>query len=120
MPKVRQPDALARLGQRLRARRMFLQLPLNYTASEMQLTAGMLRDYEQGKCHPPALTLARMAKVLGTTTASLLAERRPGNEEDVARALQLMGEPAIHEVANTMWRLDGAARQQIVEAIRTW
>jgi transcriptional regulator with XRE-family HTH domain len=118
MPKVRQPEALTRLGQRLRARRLFLQLPLRYAAEQMKLSESVLLEYERGRGHPPALTLSRMAKVLGTDTSDLLGERRKKNREDIERAIALFAEPQIFEVANLMSRLAPNARAPIVLTTR--
>lgn len=119
MPKLRPAEALERLGHRLRARRVFLQLPLSHTAEEMQLTKGVLLQYELGRGHPPCLTLLRMAKVLGTTTSMLLIERDwPRGGEDVDRAVELCADPAIYEVASAMRRMDAANRQAVVTGIR--
>jgi transcriptional regulator with XRE-family HTH domain len=118
MPRTRPLAALERLGTRLRARRLFLQLPLAYTAHEMALSKNMLCDYEHGRGHPPALTLLRIAKVLGTSTSDLLAERNKFHAEDVDRAVRLFADPAIHEVADSMSRMDSASRHAIVLGVR--
>lgn len=118
MPKISPSDALARLGNRLRARRLFLQLPSAWTAQQMKLHRNQLGEYERGTSHPPALTLLRMAKVLGTTTSDLLAERNKFHADDVERAIYLFADPAINEVANSMARMDSANRFAVLQGVR--
>ncbi|HEX8836760.1 MAG TPA: helix-turn-helix transcriptional regulator [Candidatus Acidoferrum sp.] len=118
MPKTRPADVLQRLGNRLRARRLFLRLPPDYTAKQMKLSPSMLHAYEAGQAHPPVGTLIRMAKALGTTAGDLLGERRRGNTEDIERALRLFADPLIGEVADSMWRMDLPHRRAVVQGIR--
>jgi len=94
---------LTRLGRRLRARRLHLQLPLIYTAQQMQMTRSMLHAYESGRSEPPVLTLWRMAGVLGTDCSDLLGERA---RNAVTEQLECFAaDRMIFSVANAMRHL---------------
>jgi len=113
MPKQRPEAALAKLGRRIRARRYFLQLPLGYFAREVRLSTSMLNAYEAGRGHPPAMTLLRIAKALGTSVSDLLAERSKANHEDIDFMIGLFAEPSIHAVAMAMLQMEPAERQTL-------
>ena len=117
MPKEQQAEALVKLGRRIRARRYFLQLPLGYFARETRLSTSMLNAYEAGRNHPPAMTLKRIAKALGTTTSDLLAERGKVNTEDVEFAVSLFAEPSIYAMAMAMLRMKPSDRQDVAHQI---
>ena len=117
MPKQRPAAALTRLGRRIRARRYYLQLPFKYFADEVKLSTSMLNAYEAGRGHPPALTLLRIAKALGTSTSDLLAERTKGNSDDVNFAVALFADPAISAMARAMLHMNPDDRNAVAHQI---
>jgi|SRR5215472_4420157 len=119
MPKQRPTDALVRLGRRIRARRLYMQLPLGYFAEQVRLSSNMLGDYEAGRAHPPAFTLLRIAKALGTTTGDLLVERGNPDKSDIAHAIDLFADPLIAHVATTMQRMRPPVRQAVTRMVNT-
>ena len=119
MPKQRPADALVKLGRRIRARRLYMQLPLGYFAEQVRLSSNMLGDYEAGRAHPPAFTLLRIAKALGTTTGDLLVERNKPDHADIVRAIDLFADPLIAHVAVKMRRMRPTVRTAVVRMVNT-
>ncbi|MEO8924538.1 MAG: XRE family transcriptional regulator [Caldimonas sp.] len=66
------------LGRRLRRRRLAAGLTLEQLASKAGFGKGYLSRIENGKKMPPIATLSRLADVLGTEAASLLAATGQG------------------------------------------
>jgi transcriptional regulator with XRE-family HTH domain len=74
MPKRRPADSLRKLGARIKARRQYLGRTLLLVASSCEISVNQLVMYETGQGHPPAFTLHRIARTLGTTSSALLGE----------------------------------------------
>lgn len=71
MPMVTEKEEL---GKRIRRLRRIADMTQKQLADACGVPLGSLRNYEQGVSYPKALTLARIARVLGVTTDSLLAD----------------------------------------------
>jgi transcriptional regulator with XRE-family HTH domain len=71
--EVESSPALNELGQRIRSRRLAAGLTLEQLAIKSGFGKAYLSRIENGKKMPPIATLSRLADVLGTEAASLLA-----------------------------------------------
>jgi transcriptional regulator with XRE-family HTH domain len=69
-------DFLRRLGRRIRARRLHLGRTRKIVAEAAEISVTQLVLYESGQGHPPAFTLHRIARTLGTTSSGLLGDGR--------------------------------------------
>ena len=74
MPKRRPMEFLRRLGRRIRARRLHLNRACELVANSAEISRTQLSMYESGQGHPPAATLHRIARALGTSSSALLGE----------------------------------------------
>lgn len=73
LPAVAVPPELNQLGNRLRRHRLAAGWTLEQLAAKAGFGKGYLSRIENGKKVPPIATLSRLADVLGTEAASLLA-----------------------------------------------
>jgi len=71
---------LERLGRRIQARRLLLQVKLEGLSQRTGLSKSYLSRIENGKKSPPLETLARIARALGTDIHLLLAGEDCGDE----------------------------------------
>jgi transcriptional regulator with XRE-family HTH domain len=102
MPKHRPMEALRRLGARMRSRRLHLGRSREIVAKSAEISVTQLVLYESGQGHPPAFTLHRLAKTLGTTTSALLGETMAENAEQVTEMMTIFAHPQIGAVLRYM------------------
>lgn len=92
MPRAIDNEFAAKLGQRIQARRQWLDMGQGPVAKRLGITRAMLSRYECGLNVPSALMMVRMATILGTTTGELLGDAEPTADgrahiDDMARVL---------------------------------
>jgi transcriptional regulator with XRE-family HTH domain len=115
MPKIRPREQLRRLGDRIRSRRLHLNMTRTDVARHVDVSPQMLERYESGEAHPPAMTLARIATALGTSCSVLLGERDPGDgrTDEIAAMTAAFADVWIGSVVRHMLRLPDDKRQVV-------
>jgi len=66
---------MERIGERIHARREFLEIPLNVLAKGIGISSSMLSQIEKGKAFPSLHTLKHIADYLNTTVGALIGEK---------------------------------------------
>jgi transcriptional regulator with XRE-family HTH domain len=102
MPKRRPMELLRRLGRRIRARRKHLKRTRAIVARGAEISIPQLVLYESGQGHPPAFTLHRIARALGTTSSALLGENMHDNAEQVDAMMKSYADPSIGAILRYM------------------
>jgi len=95
MPKYRPMEALRCLGAQMRSRRLHLGRTREIVAKSAEISVTQLVLYESGQGHPPAFTLHRIARTLGTTSSALLGETMAENPEQVDEMMKIYAHPQI-------------------------
>jgi transcriptional regulator with XRE-family HTH domain len=90
------------LGRRIRARRLHLGHTRETVARGAEISVTQLVLYESGQGHPPAATLHRIARTLGTSTSALLGETMAENAEQVDEMMQIYAHPVVGAVLRYM------------------
>jgi XRE family transcriptional regulator, regulator of sulfur utilization len=63
-----------KIGERIRKRREYLELPMNTLAKGIGITPSMLSQIENGKAYPSLHTIKHIADYLNTSVGSLIGE----------------------------------------------
>jgi transcriptional regulator with XRE-family HTH domain len=113
MPKRRPMDFLRRLGARMRARRLYLNRTRNIVAHGSEISVAQLAMYECGQGHPPAATLHRIARTLGTSSSALLGENISDNDEQFDILVRLYADPMIGAVTRYMQDMTVTERKSL-------
>lgn len=101
-----------RLGHRLRARRLFLEMTQEQLAALTGLHVQQIRKYEIGESEPQAFTLLRAARALECSADYLLgrgeAEARPAMREYA----ELLSDPVIAAILHRLRKMNGPQRKR--------
>jgi transcriptional regulator with XRE-family HTH domain len=111
------------LGDRIRARRQFVNRTGEYVAREVGVTKATLSLYELGKSPPTVMGLFRIAKCLGTSVSELLGEKISQERLDQHDVLtRLYADPFIGAVTRHMQDMTVEQRRAVLvitAALRT-
>jgi transcriptional regulator with XRE-family HTH domain len=103
-------SAAAHLGMRLRHSRIVKNLRLRDVAERSELSEGLISKFENNKATPSLNTLHKLARVLGTTIAELLAE-----SPDATNIVMRKGQrPVVGELAMVSSQADGTDAEVLV------
>jgi transcriptional regulator with XRE-family HTH domain len=106
-------EFIRRLGQRIRARRLDLDRTKEIVAKGAEISITQLSLYESGQGHPPAATLHRIARTLGTTSSALLGETMAENAEQVEEMMKVYAHPQIGTVLRYMQDMSKEDRRSL-------
>ena len=115
MPRIQDDDFSVKLGNRILARRNWLELSQRALAKRVGVSAPQLQKYEWGEDHPRALTVVKLATALGMTAAELLGEskRGPDSQAHLDELAALLSDPTFGAIIRRLRALDQDARERI-------
>jgi transcriptional regulator with XRE-family HTH domain len=74
-----------RIGERIRKRREYLQIPLNVLAKGVNVSSSLLSQIENGKAFPSLHTIKHIADYLNTTVGALIGENETFDANPVVK-----------------------------------
>jgi transcriptional regulator with XRE-family HTH domain len=94
-------EFLKKTGNRIRSRRLHCGMPQREAAKQAGISISTYVNYENGHGHPPAATLHRIAKALGTNSSKLMGEHE---REDVHQVFDDISELYSHPTIGAVTR----------------
>ena len=81
-----------RLGQQIAARRKLISWTQDHLAERLEVDAETISRFERGVTVPSLMTLDRLARVLGSSTADLLSEASAAPSDQAMRISQMLAD----------------------------
>jgi transcriptional regulator with XRE-family HTH domain len=99
------------IGQRIRARRLWLNLSQEAAAADLGVSFQQFQKYENGKNCPNAVRLLQIAAALQTTAGALLGEGRIGPDPLEIEIGAILSDPSVAAILKRLREMDPPRRK---------
>lgn len=110
MTRAETAQLCERMGHRIRARRLFMELTQEQIAKLTGIHVQQVRKYETGSSEPQAFILLALARALDTSADYLLG--RHDSERGSKEPTSMLSEPAVAAILRRLHGMDEKGRKR--------